>query len=236
MTGHAVLRVWARMIALVLACAAVAPAPASGDAGAEGPAAITARASTGELALGGALSVSGSAGAGADVLLQWSPYPYRSYRTISSAASGTDGLFSFAPVRPDRNTRLRVVLASAPQNASAAMSVIVDPAVALHSQSLGPGRVRLSMSIRHTHSSIGGSVAASWFLADRGSPIFRLAAVTATREASPAVSYASAIVNPPSRRFSFRVCLNPAWESAMGRPGSHGRCPAHDFVLPSHAR
>jgi hypothetical protein len=231
-----VLRGRARLVALALACAAAAPAAASGDVSPEAGAAVTARVSTDELALGGALSVSGSAAAGAGVLLRWSPYPYRSYRTIASATSGPDGLFSFANVKPERNTRFRVVLASVPQDASAAMSVIVDPVVALHSQSLGPGRVRLSVSVRHTRAGAGGSNAASWFLAVRGSRIFRLAAVTSTREASPGVSYASAIVNPPSRRFTFRVCLNPAWEAAMGRPGAHGRCPAHDFLLPSHAR
>ncbi len=38
------------------------------------------------------------------------------------------------------------------------------------------------MSVRHTRSGAGGSVAASWFLAVHGSRIFRLEAVTATRE------------------------------------------------------
>jgi hypothetical protein len=128
------------------------------------------------------------------------------------------------------------VLASAPQNASAPIGVIVDPVVALHSQSLGPGAVRLSMSLRHTRSGSGASVPANWYLAVRGSRIFRLAAVTATREVAAGVSYASAIVNPPSRRFTFRVCMNPAWEAAMGRPGAHGSCPLHDFLLPAHAR
>jgi hypothetical protein len=235
-TGNAAVRGRARLIALALACAAGAPAAAAGDVGTEKARAITATASTDELPLGGSLSVSGSAAPSATVLLQWSPYPYRSYRTISSATSGADGEFSFARVRPERNTRLRVVLSSSPPVASAAMSVVVDPVVALHSQSLGPGAIRLSMSVRHTRSGAGGSVTASWFLAVRGSRIFRLAAVTATREVAAGVTYASTIVNPPSRRFTFRVCLNPAWETAMGRPGAHGRCPAHDFLLASHAR
>ena len=223
------------VLALALACAAALPAAASGDA-TEVTAALSARVSTDELPIGGSVAVSGSAAPGAGVLLQWSPYPYRSYRTVGAATSGAGGAFSFAAVRPDRNTRLRVALASSPQAVSAAVLVIVDPLVALHSQSLGPGRVRLSMSLRHTRSGGAGSIAASWFLAVRGSRIFRLAAVTATREAASGVTYASVIVNPPARRFTFRVCLNPAWEGAMGRPGAHGRCPAHDFLLPSHAR
>ncbi len=47
------------------------------------------------------------------------------------------------------------------------------------------------------------------------------------------MTYASAIVDPPAARFRYRVCLNPAWEAAMGVPAAHGPCPAHGFHLPA---
>jgi hypothetical protein len=43
------------------------------------------------------------------------------------------------------------------------------------------------------------------------------------------VTYASATVAPPARKFAFRVCLNPAWERAMGAPELHRGCPERDF-------
>jgi hypothetical protein len=66
--------------------------------------------------------------------------------------------------------------------------------------------------------------------------VFRLAAVTATRELSPGVTFASAIVDPPARRFVYRVCLNPPWEDAMGPVSSHRRCPEATFVIGGHGR
>lgn len=220
--------------ASVLALAAAAPAAtASGS-----PPAVSASVSAGEIQLGSAVSVSGavaSAAEGERVLLQANPYPFRGFRAIASAVTGAAGRFEFAALAPDRNTRLRVLLASSPADASAPVSVTVDPVVKVRSQSLGPGRVRLSVRLVHTSYDAGASVNVSWFLAERGSPIFRLQADTPTRELAPGVSYASAIVDPPSRRFIFRVCLNPAWEAAMGPAAAHGPCPHQDFRLGGHA-
>ncbi len=92
MAGNPALLRRARLVALALACAAGSPAAAAGDVAGEGAAAIIAEGEHGRAAARRlAVRVSGSAAAGAAVLLQWSPYPYRSYRTISSAASGADG-------------------------------------------------------------------------------------------------------------------------------------------------
>jgi hypothetical protein len=59
--------------------------------------------------------------------------------------------------------------------------------------------------------------------------------VTATSELAGGVTYASVTIDPPAKRFSYRVCLNPSWERAMGTPSTHHPCPKHDFVL-SRAR
>ncbi len=216
--------------ALVLAC--LAAGALQGGAAAAAPQ-LSLTPSTSELPAGGALSLSGSAGTGAGqtVLLQSSPYPYAGYAEIAATTSSSDGSFFFTGVTLDRNTRLRVVLASTPSEASPAVSVIVDPVAVLRSQSLGPGRVRLSMRLVHAKAG-SAPVAVSWFLASSRGALFTLAAVSTTREIAAGVSYASTIVNPPSRHFSFRVCLNPSWELAMGTAGTHGPCPRTPFRLP----
>ena len=147
--------------------------------------------------------------------------------------SGADGSFTFAGVRPDRNATLRVVSEEGKTSEAVGppLAVIVDPAVYLRARRLGPGQTQLAMRMRHAVVGAATPVSAWWFVRARGSRVFRLAAVTPTRELSRGLLYASATVDPPSRRFAYRVCLNPPWESAMGAAGAHGRCPQHDFVL-----
>ena len=153
------------------------------------------------------------------------------------------GLRSATPARPptaaSRSVRCaprsneRVRVTATPTGArSAAMTLTVDPRVALAAASLGPGRVRLSARIAHARGLASPPVTARWFVAERGSSTFHLAATTWTHELPAAVTYASAIVDPPARRFVYRVCLNPAWEAAMGPPAAHGPCPRHGFRLP----
>jgi hypothetical protein len=167
--------------------------------------------------------------------LQANPYPFRGFATVARLTTAPDGSFAFAGVRPDRNTQLRVIVEGAPASSSPALPVIVDPAVAISVRSLGPGQTRLRVRIRHTPEGGSAAVSASWFLAARGSRLFRLVAVTQTRELARGVTYASATVDPPSRRFAYRVCLNPTWERAMGAPATHGRCPEHDFLVRGRA-
>jgi hypothetical protein len=73
-------------------------------------------------------------------------------------------------------------------------------------------------------------VSVRWYVAARGTRDFRLAAVTPSRELKRGLTYASATVDPPSKRFIYRVCLNPRWERAMGQPASHRPCPDDDFT------
>jgi hypothetical protein len=223
--------------ALVLGLVPLASAGASSSVPVQAPV-ISATATPAELTYGRSLTVAGSLSEGAGRLagvplaLQADPYPFRGFQTIAHASSAADGSFAFADVKPDRNTRLRVVDEGAAPVASQVLAVIVDPSVAIAARSLGPGQTRLSVRIGHT--THGGSPAASviWFTAERGTRLFRLAASTPARELSAGVTYASAIVNPPARRFVYRVCLNPAWEPAMGPATAHGRCPLHAFEVP----
>jgi hypothetical protein len=211
---------------------------------------ITATVAPAEIALGASVTVTGTlAGAGepppgspspaapVHVALQADPYPFRGYSTVARADATPAGAFSFTGIHPDRNTRLRVVLDANPAVASAPLPVIVDPRVSTASHGIGPGQTLLSIRLRHTRLGGAGTAVAWWYVQARGSRVYRLAAATPTRELAPGLLYASAMIDPPSPRFSYRVCINPAWEGAMGAPGAHGRCPRHDFVLhPGHAR
>jgi hypothetical protein len=125
----------------------------------------------------------------------------------------------------DRNPRRRVVGAGQPSIARRILLAIVDPTAAIAAHVLGPGRTQLSLRLTHTAAVRAMPVAASWYVRPRRGAGFRLAAVTLTRELAGGVTYAGAVVNPPARRFTFRVCVNPTWEHAMGPRSSHGRCP-----------
>ncbi len=208
---------------------------------------LSATATPAELTLGGAVTVTGTLVEAGNALpsmlvaLQADSYPFRGYATIARQATAANGSFSFTGIRPDRNTRLRVVLerptaatpSQAPALASQQLSVIVDPSVAINARRLGPGATRLSIRIRHTPLGTAAPVMTRWFLAAGDSHDFRLAATTSSRELSAGVTYASATIDPPSKRFSYRVCLNPPWERAMGPPASHRPCPDHQFTEPS---
>ena len=234
---------------LLAAIVAAALLAAAGAPAATVPA-ITATVAPAEIALGASVTVTGTlAGAGepppgspspaapVHVALQADPYPYRGYTTVARVQATPGGAFSFTGLRPDRNTHLRVVLDAEPTVASAAFPVIVDPRVATASHSIGPGQTLFSIRLRHTRLGGAGATIAWWYVQAHGSRVYRLAASTPTRELAPGLLYASAVIDPPSSRFSYRVCINPSWEGAMGAPGAHGPCPRHDFVLhPRDAR
>jgi hypothetical protein len=224
-------------IALPLAILAALCTPAT--AAQPGPE-LTASVTPAELTLGAALAVTGRLTSGGQALssvplaLQSDPYPFRRFATVAHATSSSDGSFTFTGVRPDRNTRLRVVSEGSTFVSGPVLVATVDPKVSSGARSLGPGRVRLTLRVRHAITGNARSVSAWWFLAARASRVFRLAAVTATSELSPGVTYASVIVDPPVRRFVYRICTNPPWEKAMGPPATHRRCPEATFVVAAH--
>ena len=226
-------RLGAGLLALTLTGLAVASAPASPV----GPV-LSASVVTHELTYGTPLAVIGSltnGGVGmgdAPLTLQADAYPFHGFLTIAHGSTEPSGSFDFSEVRLNRNTRLRVVAEGTEDTTSSVLGVIVDPSVQNYARSLGPGRIRLSVRLRHTAVGDSAPVVARWFVAARGTRIFHLAAETQTRELSPGMTYASTIVDPPSRRFVYRVCLNPTWEHAMGPAAVHRPCPKRDFKVP----
>jgi hypothetical protein len=191
----------------------------------------------GELAYGARLTVAGHLAnvgqgvGGATLELQADSYPFRGFAAVAHLTTGPDGSFAFTGVRPDRNTRLRVVVEGSPAVSSPVLPVTVDPRVVIRARSLGPGETHLGLLLRHTLQGGSSSVRAWWFVAARGTRTFRLVAVTPTYERSPGATYASTTIDPPSRRFVYRVCLNPTWEHAMGAAATHRPCPQHDFTV-----
>jgi len=223
------------VLALVLALAAAMHAAAAAPA-APGMPEAAATVTPAELTIGAVATVSGrlagaQPGAGAQLSLQSEPYPFRAYTTIARTSVAADGSFTFPALHLERNTRLRVLVEGGPAPAGPPLTVTVDPQVKLSARTLGRGQTLLSVRIRHALLGSQAPVTASWYLQTRGSHVFSLAALTSTRELAPGVLYASATVDPPSRHFAYRVCINPAWEHAMGARSTHGDCPDHDFVL-----
>jgi hypothetical protein len=146
--------------------------------------------------------------------------------TVSRTSAAADGTYAFPPLAEERNTRLQVTVAGAPAVSSSTLQLVVEPRVALGTHDLGPGRTQLSVRLTHAAGAASPSVPVYWFVRARTSRRFVQAAVTSTRELAGGVTYASAVIDPPSQRFAFRVCVNTAWEHAMGAPTQHGRCPA----------
>ncbi len=175
----------------------------------------------------------GAPAAGMPVALEQSPYPYKAYSVLYRGTTAPDGTFAFPRFGPTQNTRLRVVGATGA--ASTTLQELVDPRVALAAKDLGPGRELLSLKAEHVPEAHPAPFTVRWYLAPRGSDVYRLAASVAAGAPSVESSYASVLVDPPARRFSYRVCLNPPWEAAMGPPAAHGPCPAHGFRIGAHA-
>ena len=201
------------------------------------PLSISATAGPAEIALGELVTVSGRITgepaliAAQPLQLEAAPYPFHAFTVIDRGQSAADGSFALPAGEPQQNTRLRVSLAPGAGLPSPVLEVTVDPRVAIHAQSLGPGRVRLSIRIVHAPAAGPDGATVFWYLAPRGSETFDLDGITLASERAPGLTYASVILDPPARRFTYRVCLNPGWEAAMGPASSHGRCPQQDFRL-----
>jgi hypothetical protein len=232
--SHGARRVAAAVAVLALAglaAGAGSAAPAVELSASATPAEVTLG---GSLTVNGTLSVGGGGAGGVPLALQSEPSQSHVFETLARTSSGPDGSFSFAGVRASRNVRLRVVSEGAPAAMSRELPVFVDPEVAMDARPLGRGRTRLSVRVRHTPDD-AHPADAWWFAAPRGSSLLRLMAVTPAHELSPGLTRASLVINPPARRFVWRVCMNPEWERAMGRSGSHRQCPHRDFELSNGA-
>jgi len=104
------------------------------------------------------------------------------------------------------------------------ISAVSSAAIGVHD--LGPGHTRIAIRLGHAVQAAGGEpTKVSWFVRPRGKHAFGLAAVTSTRELSPGLTYASAIFDPPARRFVYRICLRPGWASGTKLQRGQRGCP-----------
>ena len=186
-----------------------------------------------QVTLGGAVTVSGLAPPGAALTLEADAWPFHGFAPLANAVTGAAGSYVFAPLRPDRNMLLRVTLAGASAGASPAVALTVYPRVRLLARSLGPGRTMLALGVRHVRTAGGAPPVVRWFAAAPGSRAYHLIAVSGSGELPGGLLRAQVVIDPPARRFMFRVCLNPAWEAAMGTAAERGGCPRRGFVLPA---
>ncbi len=209
---------------LVLACSLGLVSPAHA-------ATVTLTVQPASTVLGGQTTVAGTVEqgsmpvTGAMLVLRGDSYPFKNPRTLAGAVSAADGSFRFAPLSLTRDTHLQVLAGGAAVAASQTIEAIVAPRPALAVHDLGPGRVRLSLRLAHAPGLRSPPVSARWYVAAPGQG-FQQAAVTSTSELPGAVTYATATVDPPARRFRYRVCLAPAWMGAMGPLRHGGVCPS----------
>jgi len=180
--------------------------------------------------IAGALTdASGATHAGAVAQLQQSPYPYKGFVDAAHTLVGLDGSFAFAGVKPDRNTRYRVV-SGPPAVATGEVLVTVAPRGVASSRKLGPGRVRLSLKLRHSRHFRWRREPVRWYVRRRGGRKFKPVARTHAREPRRGMTTATVTIAPPSRRFAFRACLEPPDLVGSGPTPPALRCPRRSFV------
>jgi len=217
------------VLLLIVAVAALAEPLLHASPAPSGPHAIAATASPAHVAYGetidvkGHVTASGVGVSGARLALQADSYPFHGFHTMDAATSDGGGDFAFTGVRPNRNTKLRVVETDGRSAMSPASFVIVSPAAAVAADDLGPGAAQLTLTVRHTLSGGPDPVSAYWYLAPRGTPAFHLEAVTRTIDRGD-LTTSLAVVNPPAARFTFKVCFSPRWKHAMGTAASYTSC------------
>ena len=125
---------------------------------------------------------------------------------------------------------MRARLEGAAPAQSASVHMIVEPGVVLSAAPPQPGRTHLSVRLAHSPGLRPRDGRVRWFIAPSVSRHFRLATTTRLRELAPGMAYATATVAPPARSFSYRVCVDAGWGSAMGAPPTGPqRCPHGGF-------
>lgn len=105
--------------------------------------------------------------------------------------------------------------------------------VSVDATALSLGRVRLDFVSHHPTGLRWGGREVSWYLGSgRGGGLER-AGTTRTREARPGVTRATTVLTlPRAGRFRFAACFAAPLADALGLPGSHGPCGAHQFRGP----
>ncbi len=166
---------------------------------------------------------------GAVAQLQQNPYPYKGFVDAAHTTTAADGSFQFEKVKPDRNTRFRVIEPGGPPVVAPEVSVTVALRGTIRSRKLKPGHVRLSLVVRHARHFRWRGERVRWYARRTASRVFKPVARTQAREPRRGTTSASVTISPPARRFVFRACMEPSDLAGVGPRRSSPRCPRHSF-------
>jgi hypothetical protein len=153
---------------------AIVPARAAGTALVPAPVAVPAALRFGDATtIGGTLvDAAGEPRAGVPAQLQEDLFPYPGFVDVASATTGADGTYAFAGLRPARNARYRVIEPRAGIEPAPApvIDVWVAPRAVVRSRKLRPGRVRLTLELRHSEHFRWGGERVFWYVRARELP------------------------------------------------------------------
>lgn len=186
---------------------------------------ITATASKSEIVYGESITISGTVANGVPgqtVELQRAPYPYDAFTSVGTTTTGPDGSYSFADVKPDRNSRYQVVSPGA--TASPPLQIVVDEKLSSEVDYVSAGRVRIRIRSEHPPDLAWGDQKAYWYMAAGSSKTFKRVRRNRTKQGSAGATKLSATFKVPAGKFRFFECFSPPDADAMGAPGVHAAC------------
>lgn len=193
--------------------------PAGGEPPAQDPnkpptAAPTLTRARGEIAYGASTRLHGSVAAGTPVELEAAPFPYTTYSKVGSGVSDAAGAFSFR-VKPDRNTRYRVVGGGV---TSEARTVFVRLAGKAHRSGLGGGRYRMSLVLSGPPDLPYAGRRVYLYRLSRSGKRARRVAAPRLHELHRGRVRASAVVRLPRLGTRVLACMRKPTSDAWGRP------------------
>ncbi len=194
----------------VLAAGVLCGAPSAADAQT-----LTAAAVPSQVQSGRAVTISGSAvgeTAGALTYLYATPYPYAVRRLVATAPLSVGQTFAFT-VRPDRDTRYRVSLASTA--ASARVDVAVSDRSVTKVRVLPLGRAGVTIVIFHPRDLRWGGALVRWSFASPAGRAFHPVASTRAHRLSPYAIVLRTTVALPAGSFRFRACFHAVGDHAL---------------------
>jgi hypothetical protein len=195
--------------------------------------------SPGEVKLGGSVTISGALATGSGVQelrLEQRKYPFKGKEkwteTGEPTMSNANNTFEFAPVKPDRNTRYRVV---GDANHKFAIAY-VDENVKRKLTAVGGGRMRLTLSSKHAPDIKWGGQRAYVFVQQGGSDLYSLVAKPRTHQTGATTRVTAEFPVAKAGGFRFLECFFPRGGRAYGHFATFDNltsCHRHRFVLPS---
>ena len=200
------------MTARRLAIAACALALLGAEAAQAQGTTITAQASKTEIVYGKTITISGQAGPAEPVTLQKIPYPFDAdWQDVETQTTAVDGTYGFTDVKPDRNTRYRVIAGA---SASPILDITVDEKLTSEIAYQSLGRARIRIRSEHPPDLDWGDHKAYWYVAEGSSDTFRRVRRNRSKQGSAGVTKLSATFRVPAGKFRFFECFSAPGKEA----------------------